>query len=84
MLVFRVAGSISGPDVAVLRDSVAGQGLPDRIELSGVDFVDPEGATALLDLEVRGARLVAVAPFIELLLRTRPGSISRNVESSEP
>jgi hypothetical protein len=69
-LVLRVAGSVVGPDVAVLRDSVARQGLPDQIDLSGVQFVDAEGANELVGLEARGAILVRTQPFIELLLRT--------------
>jgi hypothetical protein len=73
-LVLRVSGSISGPDVAVLRDSVSRQGLPGRIELAEVDFVDPDGAKALLELEARGARLVGPEPFVELLLRNSRGS----------
>jgi len=76
-LALRVSGSISGPDVGVLRDSVARQGLPERIELAEVDFVDPDGAKALLELEARGVRLVGPAPFVELLLRARPGSVPR-------
>ena len=70
----RVAGTIAGPDVAVLQDCVAHQGLPQRIELSEVDYVDPEGASALLSLEAQGAMLVGAVPFVELLLRTRRGS----------
>jgi len=69
-LVLRVAGSIAGPDVAVLRDSVARQGLPDRIDLSEVQFVDAEGANELVGLEARGAVLVRTQPFIDLLLKT--------------
>lgn len=76
-LVLRVAGSLSGPDVGVLRDSVARLGLPERIELAEVEFVDPDGAKALLELEARGARLVGPPPFIEMLLRVRPGSVPR-------
>jgi anti-anti-sigma regulatory factor len=74
LLVLRVAGSVSGADVAVLRDAVLRGGLPASIELSGVDFVDPDGAAELLALEARGTRLVGTPPFIELLLRVRPGS----------
>ena len=76
-LVFRVAGSIAGPDVAVLQDSVSRQGLPDRIDLSEVEFVDAEGASELLGLEARGAELVGAEPFVELLLRAPPGSTPR-------
>jgi anti-anti-sigma regulatory factor len=74
-VVMRLAGSLSGPDVGVLRDSVVRQGLPDRIDLSEVEFVDAEGASELLGLEARGARLVGAEPYVELLLRDRPGSI---------
>lgn len=75
-LVLRVAGSVAGVDVGVLRDSVALQGLPDQIDLSEVQFVDAEGACALLDLESRGARLVGAEPYVELLLRSRTSSTS--------
>jgi anti-anti-sigma regulatory factor len=75
-LVLRVAGSVAGLDVAVLRDSVAHQGLPEQIDLSGVRFVDAEGAGALLDLEARGVRLVGAEPYVELLLRSRTSSTS--------
>lgn len=74
LLVLRVAGSISGEDVGVLRDAVLREGLPARIELSGVDFLDARGAAELLALEERGTRLVETPPFIELLLRLRLGS----------
>jgi len=74
-VVMRLAGSLAGLDVGVLRDSVARQGLPDRIDLSEVEFVDTEGARTLLDLEARGARLVGAEPYVELLLRAGPGSI---------
>jgi anti-anti-sigma regulatory factor len=69
-LILRIAGSVAGPEVAVLRDSVARQGLPGQIDLSGVQFVDAEGANELVGLEARGAILVRSQPFIELLLRT--------------
>jgi anti-anti-sigma regulatory factor len=68
--ILHVAGSVAGPDVAVLRESVARQGLPYQIDLSGVQFVDAEGANELVGLEARGAMLVRTQPFIELLLRT--------------
>jgi anti-anti-sigma regulatory factor len=68
--IMHVAGSVAGADVAVLRDSVACQGLPEQIDLSEVQFVDAEGASALLDLEARGAALVGTEPFVELLLRS--------------
>ncbi len=74
-VVIRLAGSLAGPDVGVLRDSIARQGLPNRIDLSEVEFVDAEGARMLLDLEGRGAALVGAEPYVELLLRDRPGSI---------
>ena len=74
-VVMHVAGSLAGSDVAVLRDSVARQGVPDEIDLSEVQFVDAEGARELVGLEARGASLVGAAPFIELLLRTRSGSV---------
>ncbi len=69
-LVLRVAGSVAGPAVAVLRDSVTRHGLPGQIDLSEVQFVDAEGANELVRLEARGAVLVRPQPFIELLLRT--------------
>jgi hypothetical protein len=72
--VVRVAGSVAGPDVAVLRDLIARDGLPDRIDLSEVEYVDAEGASELLGLEARGAALVGAEPFVELLLRTGQGS----------
>jgi anti-anti-sigma regulatory factor len=72
-VVLRVTGSVAGADVAVLRDLVALQGLPDRIDLSDVEFVDAGGATELLGLEARGARLVGAVPFVELLLRDSRG-----------
>ena len=68
--VLRIAGSVAGSDVAVLCDSVARDGVPDRVDLSEVEFVDAEGANELIDLEARGAILVRTQPFIELLLRT--------------
>jgi hypothetical protein len=40
-----------------------------------VEFVDAEGASELLGLEARGATLVGAEPYVELLLRDRPGSI---------
>lgn len=73
-LVMHVAGSLSGPDVALLGQTVAAQGLPHRLELSEVEFVDEEGARALLGLETLGATLVGTEPYVELLLRTRPNS----------
>jgi hypothetical protein len=60
----RVAGTIAGPDVVVLQDAVARQGLPHRIELSEVDFVDPEGASALLSLEAQGVMPVGAVPSL--------------------
>ncbi len=74
-LTLRVAGSVAGPDVAVLRDSVTRQGLPDRIDLSEVQFVDAEGASELVGLEARGAILVRTQPYIDLLLRTHRASM---------
>jgi hypothetical protein len=73
-VVVRVAGSVAGPDVTVLCDLVARDGLPDEIDLSEVGFVDAEGASALLGLEARGAALVGAEPFIELLIRAGQGS----------
>ena len=70
--VLHLAGSVAGPDVAVLRELIGREGVPDRIDLSDVEFVDSEGADALLGLEARGASLVAAEPFVELLLRRRP------------
>jgi len=74
-VVLRVAGSLSGSDVLVLEDSVASQRLPKRIDLSELEFMDSEGASALLSLEARGVTLVGAEPYVELLLRARPGSI---------
>jgi hypothetical protein len=68
--IMHVAGSVAGPDVAVLRDSISCQGLPAQIDLSEVQFLDAEGANALLGLEERGVALVRTQPFIELLLRS--------------
>jgi anti-anti-sigma regulatory factor len=71
--VVRVAGSVAGEDVAVLRELVAREGLPDSIDLSDVEFVDAQGAHALRELEAVGAALVGAVPFVALLLRSRPG-----------
>jgi len=76
-VVLHLAGSLAGLDVGILRDSVASQGLPDQIDLSEVEFLDADGASALLGLEARGARLVGAEPFVELLLRTVQGSPSQ-------
>jgi hypothetical protein len=73
VLVMHVAGSLAGSDVAVLGETVAVEGLPHRVELSEVEFVDAGGASALLGLEARGAALVGAEPYVELLLRARPG-----------
>ncbi len=73
----RVAGTVAASDLAVLRDAVAGSDLPDRVDLAEVELVDSGGAKVLLDLEARGARLVGATPYVELLLRTPPGPISR-------
>lgn len=72
-VVLRVAGSLAGSDVAVLQDSVASQRLPKRIDLSEVEFVDEQGACALLGLEERGVVLTGVEPYVELLLRASSG-----------
>lgn len=69
-LVMRVAGSLSGRDVVVLVDAVAGHGVPGRLDLSDVAFVDAEGAREVLDLEALGTALVGTQPFVALLLRT--------------
>ena len=74
-LVMHVAGSVAGPDVAVLAETVKLQGLPHRIELTEVEFVDAEGVRALLGLEKLGTRLVDTGPYVELLLRTGAGAI---------
>jgi hypothetical protein len=74
VLVMHVAGSLAGSDVAVLGETVAVEGLPNRVELSEVEFVDEEGASALLGLEARGSALVGAEPYVELLLRAGPGS----------
>jgi anti-anti-sigma regulatory factor len=75
LLVMHVAGSLAGSDVAVLGETVAVEGLPHRVELSGVEFVDAEGASALLGLEARGTSLVGAEPYVDLLLRAKPGSV---------
>ena len=69
-LVLRVAGSLAGTDVAVLQDSVASQGLPKRIDLSEVEFVDGHAVRTLLRLEERGVLLAGLEPYVELLLRS--------------
>ena len=81
-VVLRVAGSLAGSDVAVLHDSVASQRLPKRIDLSGVEFVDAEGALALLRLEERGVVLTGVEPYVELLLRSSSGPAAGTGPSS--
>jgi hypothetical protein len=72
-LVMRAAGSVAGPDVGVLRETIVRDGVPDILDLSEVGFVDAEGASTLLGLEALGAMLVGAEPFVELLLRTRAG-----------
>ena len=74
LLVMHVAGSLAGSDVAVLGETVSAQGLPNRLDLAEVEFVDPAGASALLGLEARGAALVGAEPYVELLLREQAGS----------
>jgi hypothetical protein len=73
VLVLRIAGSLAGTDVAVLGDLVARQGLPKRIDLSELEFADEPGVGALLGLEDRGVTLAGTDPYVELLLRARPG-----------
>ena len=60
----HVAGSLAGSDVALLGETVAVEGLPNRVELSEVEFVDAEGASALLGLEARGSALVGAEPYV--------------------
>lgn len=74
-LVVRVAGAVAGSDVTVLQEAIDRAGLPNRIELAEVDFVDPAGASALLALEAGGATLVGLEPYVELLVRTPPRSV---------
>ena len=83
-LVLRVAGSLAGSDVAVLQESVASQRLPKRIDLSDVEFVDAQGALALLGLEGRGVVLTGVEPYVELLLRAGSEPGAGPVPSSSP
>jgi hypothetical protein len=73
-LVMRIAGVLAGGDVSILRDAIARDGVPDRLDLAEVEFVDSDGATALLALEARGTALVGAEPYVELLLRAPPGS----------
>jgi len=72
--IVRVAGSVAGRDVELLRDAVAIEGLPDTIDLSEVGFVDAAGASELLGFESRGTKLVGAEPYVDLLLRAEPGS----------
>jgi len=73
-LVMRVAGTVAGPDVAVLHDTVARHGVPARLDLSQVEFLDGDGRSALLGLEARGAAIIGAKPYVELLLRASGSS----------
>jgi hypothetical protein len=82
-LVMRVAGNVSGLDVAVLHDAVARHGLPRRLDLAEVEFLDGDGRSALLGLEVRGAALVGLTPYVELLLRAPGSGVATNLEKPD-
>ena len=73
-LVMRVAGSLAGPDVDVLNDTVARHGVPVRLDLAEVEFLDGDGRSVLLGLEDRGAAIVGLKPYVELLLRASGSS----------
>jgi len=69
----KLEGSIRGPWVSELAkawrsiaDSKASEEI--RVELGGVSFADWEGRTLLLDMENKGAKLVAPSVFLRHML----------------
>jgi RNA polymerase sigma-70 factor (ECF subfamily) len=66
----RVEGRITGADGDALR--TACEAGPLLIDLGGVTFLDAGGATALRDLERRGAVLVGRSGFVDQVLRGAP------------
>ena len=69
----KLEGSIRGPWVSELAKawrSIADSqpGAEIRVELGGVNFADWEGRKLLLDMENRGAKLVAPSVFLRHML----------------
>jgi ABC-type transporter Mla MlaB component len=71
----RLEGKLLGPWVAELRSLCAA--VPDgqlrRVDLAGVDFVDPSGAELLLELRQQGVELAACTAFVADLLQAQSG-----------
>jgi anti-anti-sigma regulatory factor len=66
--VLTLDGRLTGDEVAELRrvfDEVGGKVI---LDLTGLQFADRPGVSALRELKAHGAKLTGVSPYIALLL----------------
>lgn len=65
---FTLDGRLTGAEVAELCRAVADTAGPVVLDLTGLQFADRAGASALRELIADGVKLTGVSPYIELLI----------------
>ncbi len=70
-ITLQVEGRLTAANVATLVDAfatVSDQGVPIRLDLSGVTYLDAAGARALAEIRATGAELAGCSGLVQELL----------------
>ncbi len=70
--VIQVAGWLSPEGARTLREAVAGKAGPIRLDLAGLRFAEQSALGTVRLLQLGGASVEGVSPYIEKLLRAAP------------
>ena len=69
-----VEGTLSGPWVAALQAQLESPSKPLLLDLSGVTFIDSQGAVLIQSACQRGATIKAASHFVSLMLQNTSAS----------